>query len=83
MFTVRWKRVARDRLAELWLAAPDRAAVTQATHHIDQLLCSNPENKGESRDNGRRVLLVPPLGVVFRIRETDRVVEVLRVWSFK
>jgi plasmid stabilization system protein ParE len=83
MFAVRWKKVARENLAEIWLQAADRNAVTRATHRIDQLLRSNPEQKGESRDGGRRVLLEPPLGVVFRVRTQGQIVEVLRVWQFE
>jgi hypothetical protein len=44
MFAVRWKKVAREHLAENWIQATDRNAVTRATHRIDQLLRYNPEN---------------------------------------
>jgi plasmid stabilization system protein ParE len=80
MFTVRWKRIARDRLAELWMQASDRSAVTAAANRIDVLLQFDPDNQGESRDRGRRLLVEPPLGVIFRVNHQKRIVYVLRVW---
>jgi hypothetical protein len=83
MFAVRWKKVARERLADIWLRATDRNEITQTAHRIDLVLQSNPEEKGESREGGRRVLLVPPLGVIFRVRPDAAMVEVLQVWQFE
>jgi plasmid stabilization system protein ParE len=81
-FTVLWDPEAEQELAAIWVAAADRAAVTAATDEIDRLLRTNPEQRGESRDDGRRILLVAPLGVLFRVLPDDRVVRVLQVWSF-
>jgi len=35
MYTVRWKRSADSQLAQLWLDAQDRAAVSAAVGEID------------------------------------------------
>src|SRR5262249_46426250 len=62
-FTVVWDPAAEQELAELWINAPDRNAVTQAANHIDRTLQTDPEQHGESRPDGRRILIVAPLGV--------------------
>ncbi len=80
IYTVLWTRNAEQKLAAIWLAASDRAAVTAAAHRIDQLLRNDPDQQGESRDQGRRVLVDPPLGVMFRVQPDDRQVYVLSVW---
>jgi hypothetical protein len=81
-FTVIWVTKAEQELAALWLAATDRAAVTQAAHEIDQRLRSDPTSEGESRAENQRVTFVPPLGVLFEIDDGDRKVFVLQVWGF-
>jgi hypothetical protein len=43
---------------------------------------SHPGDREESRDGGRRVLLVPPLGVIFVVRDADQTVFVIGVWGF-
>jgi hypothetical protein len=62
--------------------ASDRQAVTDAANEIDRLLAIEPLDIGESREEGRRILLVPPLGVTFYVVSEDRIVRVLDVWSF-
>ena len=59
-----------------------RRKVTAAAHRIDQRLRRNPETAGESREQGRRILLEPPLGVLFRVEPDDLIVHVLTVWRF-
>jgi hypothetical protein len=81
-FTVLWSKKAENRLAELWLAAADRGSLTAAANGIDRLLRDDPDQQGESRPNGERILLIAPLGVVFRVGAADRIVTVLRIWQF-
>lgn len=82
-YTVIWKPEAERRLATLWMDAANRSAVTEAANQIDEMLRRDPDDKGESRDRGRRVLTVPPLGVLFKVRPQDRIVYVLTVWRFE
>lgn len=82
MYTVRWKRSALDRLAELWLLAEDRSAITTAVNEIDRVLAAHPHTAGESRDEQTRVLFVAPVGVFFDIHDKVHDVEVLKVWTF-
>jgi hypothetical protein len=83
-YRVQWERQARDELGTSWLKADSalRRAITEAAHAIDQELSQDPFRSSESREAGRRVLIVAPLGVTFRVDEPDRVVYVLRLWSF-
>jgi hypothetical protein len=82
IYTVIWKREAERRLATIWLGSTDRPAITQAANQIDQQLRRDPDDQGESRPDGRRILLVPPLGVLFKVQPLDRVVTVVAVWQF-
>lgn len=85
MFRVRWKRSAVNELANLWTQANavQRQAITGASHRIDQQLQADPYAESESRPGGRRILLVAPLGVTFRIEADGQTVSVLRVWLFR
>jgi len=85
MFRVRWKRSAVNELANLWIRADSvqRQAITTASHLIDQRLQADPYAEGESRPGGRRVLLVAPLGITFRIEADGQTVSVLCVWLFR
>jgi hypothetical protein len=83
MYDVRWVRSAENALADLWIRTEDRNAVTAAVQQIDQALADTPDNQGESRDHGRRILLVPPLGVIFHVDLVRHNVRISDVWSFK
>jgi len=63
------------------MQAPDRNAVTDAANQIDSLLERSPEQQGESRPGGRRILILLPLAVLFRVNEQDKIVAVLKVWA--
>jgi plasmid stabilization system protein ParE len=78
-FTVIWSLIAEDQLAELWLNAADRNAVSAAQHQIDQLLRIDPDTQG-SPYFGDRVLIVSPLRAVFSINVMDMQVVVEMVW---
>ena len=80
-FTIVWRPIAETQLAEIWLAATDRAAVTAAANEIETALRSSPESVGESRDERTRVAVVPPIAVHFEVRDADRLVLVLTVHS--
>jgi hypothetical protein len=79
---VRWRRIAREQLATIWLAAADRNAVTAAAHRVDQLLLRDPFGCSESREGNRRILLEAPLAVTFRVDENRNRMTVLAVRSF-
>jgi hypothetical protein len=78
-YTVIWTPDALDQLADVWLRATNRNAVTRAAYHIDQILRDDPGTKGVDF-YGDRLLVVTPLQVIFVIRPDDRLVEVQQVW---
>ena len=78
-FTVIWSFTALNELAEIWLRASDRQAVTDAAEAIDQLLEADPMDVGESRAGGRRILINPPLVVIFNVSVESGTVVVVRV----
>jgi len=81
-FTVIWTATAEQSLTDIWLAAEDRQLVADAANAIDGQLQFDPEQQGESRESGRRILLASPLAAKFRVFPEDRIVRVLHVWRF-
>jgi len=79
-WTVLWGSGAENDLAQIWVNASHRQSVTDAANEVDRLLAIDPLDTGESREEGRRILLVPPLGVTFNVLPDDRIVRVLDVW---
>ena len=67
MFRVEWLQSALDDLASVWVQAESalRRAITTAANSIDPQLRNDPEQQGESREDGERVLFIPPLGISF------------------
>ena len=78
-FRVTWHPDARNELAQIWLAAEDRAAVADAANRIDTVLGDDPEAAGDDF-YGDRILVERPLAVTFVVRPDDRWVQVLQVW---
>ena len=78
-YTVTWKRSAADELAEIWMSARDRVAVTEAADRLDAALRADPDRYGESRGGTYRVVIVSPLAVVYDVSEADRRVRILSV----
>jgi hypothetical protein len=81
-YTVTWAKAAEQVLATLWNDATNRKAISVAANAIDKLLLNDPDQAGESREDGTRILLVPPLGVLYSLSKMDRTVSVLTVWKF-
>lgn len=78
-YNVLWTPIAEQRLASLWLAAENRAAVTSAAHSIDRLLMHDPVHVGHDCFDCVRTLNRHPLGVDFEVVEAERLVYVLTV----
>lgn len=82
-YTVVWKPGAERALAELWMEATDRKAVTDAADAIDALLHVGPLDVGESRGQGGRILVVRPVAVYYDVAEDDRLVAVWALWRLR
>ncbi len=78
-YTVTWLKDAENQLAQIWVDATDKQAVTDAANAIDVLLSTDAHDKGKEASEGLRGLHVPPLRVLFSVREQDRLVEVASV----
>lgn len=81
MWQVFWNESADNELAQIWLTAPDRQAVSNAAREIDELLRRDPLNAGESREGNYRILFVSPLVVQYEVIEPDRKIQVLQCVS--
>jgi hypothetical protein len=81
-FTVTWLPDAEAELAELWLAASDRERIRAAADQIDLQLRNDPTSVGESRARDRRILIVAPLVVTYRVRVADLIVQIVNVQAF-
>jgi hypothetical protein len=80
-FRVLWLSAAEKVLA-LWLDEPIRADVTRAADEIDRRHRRNPDEEGESRPRGRRILFVPPLAITYKVFPDENLVVVSDVWRF-
>ena len=78
-YTVLWSENAENQLAETWLTAPDRRAVTQAQADIDAELAHVPLQKATHVAEGLYRLRIAPLQVLFDVSEADRLVRVVAV----
>ncbi len=85
MHRVEWLGAALDELAALWVRgdSESRRLITAATRAIDEELKSRPEEKGESRAEGERILFSSPLGVLFDVDRDRSAVRVLHVWDIR
>ena len=77
-YTVTWIPSARNELADIWVNATDKRAVTAAANEIDRLLGSDAHLQGEEFGEVR-ILEEWPLVVTFRVSPDDRLAEVTDV----
>lgn len=78
IYTVIWVPSATSALADIWMNAPDRLAVTSASNEIDRQLGVDAHKKGQAFHDGR-LLVIRPLAVTFKVDPADRKVFVLQV----
>jgi len=77
-YTVTATDAVQQQLADIYLRAADKNAVQQASDRIDVILKFAPEKAGAELGADRRLLILWPLAVVFRVLPDDYRVEVLR-----
>jgi len=79
-FTVVWSRSSQRRLAELWLDNPAiRPEITEAADQIDRALANVPATIGISVSSRSRLVVPPPLSVLYWISERDMQVRVIHL----
>jgi len=78
-YLVIWALDALDQLALIWIAGPDRDAITQAQDHIDAILTNDPRGLGEETSEGLWKLIVAPLVALYEIDDGGGIVRVTGV----
>ena len=78
-YTVVWLNDALNELAQIWLDAIDREAISSAAHLIDQQLSEEPKAKGAYLSESLWRFEALPLSVYFTVRDADRQVEISNV----
>ncbi len=79
-FTVTWDDDARDELGRLWLDNPlIRREISAAGDEIDRLLAVWPRRLGVEAAPDSRQYVEPPLEVLFKVSDVDRLVRELYV----
>jgi hypothetical protein len=81
-YSVLWTHASLQMLASVWMKASDREAVTMASQRIDEQLAMDPIDFGESRREGERIGIDPPLQVLYRVLRFPKRVEFLSVAMF-
>ena len=82
-WTVIYKPSAQNDLGNIWLETVDREAIANAADEIDRLLASIPIEASESRSGPTRVIIEPPLTVLFDLSPDDATVAVTAVTRWK
>jgi hypothetical protein len=78
-FTVICSNDAQNQLANLWLSAADRAAITAAQYRIEQELAADPRRKSNEISEGLWRIDFPPLKALFEIDDQDRLVRITAI----
>lgn len=76
-----WSELAQQQLAQIWLEASDRDAVSHAVSLLDEQLIQDPLEVGESRDANQRITFQPPLAITFIVEQRLSLVTVIRVYN--
>jgi hypothetical protein len=81
MYRIRWPKSVNRKLldASAKANAPNLTAILTAMLEVESILQNDPEFVGESRDADKRVLIVDPLFVTYKIDSRRRIVKILRV----
>jgi plasmid stabilization system protein ParE len=78
-YTVAWTENAQSDLLRLWLESTNRALITRTADAIDPTLRIDPVLRGETYTASTRLLTIPPLLVLYRVVEEDRMVRILSI----
>ena len=79
---VDWIDEAENELAEIWLRAEDRAAITSASYRVEYELQNDPDQKGEDF-YGDRVYQYGPLAAAYELINDDRLVRIVQVMRIR
>jgi hypothetical protein len=82
-YRVRWSEGATEAVQRLYDVSLDQEAVLNTVTRIGLELSAQPEQAGESREAGTRILFKYPLVVWFRIHERMKEVVVFEARSLR
>lgn len=78
-YMVTWHHSAQNALADLYLNDPDPTGIADSANELDHHLAFHPTQQAVAVEDGCFELSATSLSVVFRVSQSDRRVEVLRV----
>lgn len=79
-YRIAWDPDAFRNLRRKSNAAGKPHAATLAFEAIETALSTNAHRCGESREGDQRILLVPPIGIIFEARQQAREAMILDAW---
>jgi hypothetical protein len=79
-YRVSWDPDAFRNLLRQWHAAGKPDAATRAFEAIENELGTDAHRCGESREGIQRILLLPPIGVIFEARQNTGDAVILDAW---
>jgi hypothetical protein len=82
-YRISWDADAFRMLQRIWDEHEDVSDLTRALDEVYETLSEDADHKGESRARGRRILIAPPLGVLFQVNQRLNEVVIVRVWSYR
>jgi len=82
-YRVTWDPDAFRALVGIWTAAGNPAEATESFDQIESILSRDADQQGESRTQNLRILIVPPLGVVFEAFPDSGEVIVVDAWLIR
>jgi hypothetical protein len=71
-YTVVWTSKAQSQLAEIWLEAKNRSAMSLVADELDELLSWDPLTAGEALYQMTRLFVRAPLAIIFEVIPDDR-----------
>jgi hypothetical protein len=83
-YTVVWSPSARRRLAQMWLDNPAvKQDIADATNETERALAYEPEPLGVATSEHARLVVRPPISILFRVVDGDRQVRVIytKLWD--
>jgi hypothetical protein len=75
-YSLEWDSDGLAELADIWMRATDRQAVTDAEHRIERLLAADPLGNGKLLSEGLRYIDVRPLVAYYTVDAARRHVRV-------
>ncbi len=79
-YRVSWDPDAFRGLMRAFVAANQPPSAILAFDEIERILSEDADTQGESREKDRRILIVPPIGAIFRAKPETSEVLILDAW---